>query len=137
MSYGDYRRFKLMQLDVEMWEKVREHVQKYQTNNGAYENGYIFSPYADPNQIGVDDDQGRELFSVYGYYKQSDMDLEKLVVDVVWEYIDYSTSGIEAGQTYNVADTYAFLSMSCCLISLLMSRRSRKENSSNEAGEGL
>ena len=106
--YGDYRRFKLMQLDVEMWEKVREHVQKYQTNNGAYENGYIFSPYADPNQIGVDDDQGRELFSVYGYYKQSDMDLEKLVVDVVWEYIDYSTSGIEAGQTYNVADTYAF-----------------------------
>lgn len=106
--YGDHRRFKLMQLDVETWEKIRTHVQKYQTNNGTYENGYIFSPYADPNQIGVDDDQGRELFSVYGYYRQSDADPEKLIVDVVWEYVGYSEADARTGQTYNVADTYAF-----------------------------
>lgn len=104
----DYRKFKLMQLDKEMWETVREHVQKYQTNNGEYEQGYIFSPYADSNRIGVDDDQGRELFSVYGYYRQSEKEPEKLVVDVVWEYTDYPDADIKAGVIYNVADTYAF-----------------------------
>ena len=105
---GDHRRFKLMQLDVETWEQVRDHVQKYQTNNGEYEKGYIFSPYEDMNQIGVDDDQARELFSVYGYYRQSKVNVEMLVVDVVWEYTDCSADGDQVRQAYNVADTYAF-----------------------------
>lgn len=105
---GSYRRFKLMQLEVDLWEDIRAHVKKYQTSNGAYSEGYIFTPFEDDNRIGVEDERGRELFNVYGSYRQAPSDSERLVVDVIWEYIDYQEEMDKPEQPYNVADTYAF-----------------------------
>lgn len=103
---GSHSRFKLMQLEVELWETIREHVQKYQLSNGSFEEGYIFIPFEDNNRIGIEDEQGKELFNVYGSYEQSSYDSEKLVVDVIWEYLDDCENKPE--QPYSVVDTYSF-----------------------------
>ncbi|MBO0453401.1 DUF4365 domain-containing protein [Candidatus Enterococcus murrayae] len=105
---GSHRNFKLMQLDIDLWDRIREHVKQYQTSNGSYDDGYIFTPFEDNNRIGLEDERGRELFNVYGSYEQSPADREKLVVNVIWEYIDYSEDSEKPEQPYNVADTYAF-----------------------------
>lgn len=105
---GSHGKFKLMQLEVPLWENIREHVQKYQISNGAYEDGYIYIPFEDSNRIGVEDEQGSELFNVYGSYEQSAYDPEKLVVDVIWEHLDFSEAENQPEQPYSVADTYSF-----------------------------
>ncbi|MBO0412917.1 DUF4365 domain-containing protein [Enterococcus hulanensis] len=105
---GSHSTFKLMQLEVELWEKIREHVHTYQTSNGTYKDGYIFTPFEDHNRIGIEDELRRELFNVYGSYEQSAYDPEKLVVDVIWEYLDYPDEANKPEQPYNVADTYSF-----------------------------
>lgn len=105
---GSHSTFKLMQLEVDLWENIREHVHTYQMSNGSYDDGYIFIPFEDENRIGIEDEEGGELFNVYGSYKQSVYDPEKLVVDVIWEYLDYSDDENKPEQPYNVADTYSF-----------------------------
>ncbi|MGM0165591.1 hypothetical protein IGI39_000533 [Enterococcus sp. AZ135] len=105
---GSHSTFKLMQLEVDLWENIREHVHTYQMSNGSYDDGYIFIPFEDENRIGIEDEEGGELFNVYGSYKQSAYDPEKLVVDVIWEYLDYSDDENKPEQPYNVADTYSF-----------------------------
>lgn len=106
---GDYRQFKLMQLDTAIWDKIQGHVQTHLTSNGSYDEGYIFTPYENIDRIGIDDQLGRELFSIYGYYVQSENDPKKIVVDVVWEYLGEYGEGNASEIAYNVADTYAFL----------------------------
>nr|WP_253295984.1 DUF4365 domain-containing protein [Enterococcus raffinosus] len=106
--YGhSHMSYKFMQLDVPVWEAIRDYVQTYQTDYGKYEDGYVFTPVSDINYIGIDDEKGRQLCEVRGHYTQSKYNSENLVVDVVWRCLDSSNYG-GANPTYTVSETYSY-----------------------------
>lgn len=104
---GSHRRFLLMKLESELWEKIRDYAAQHTTTKGTHKEEYIYIPYEDKNQLGIEDEAGLERFTVYGYYKQSQDDPEKMVVDVVWEAYD-TPEDQQNDQLYSVADTYSF-----------------------------
>lgn len=104
---GSHRKFMLMTLTSDLWEKIRTHAKDHPTSKGSYEEGYMYIPFEDKNQIGIEDEAGLELFNVYGYYKQDKNDPEKMVVEVVWESLD-SSADQQLDSAYSVADTYSF-----------------------------
>lgn len=105
----DFTNIKLLQIDLKLWNLITDYVCEHQSCNGKYEDGYIYTTFGNKNQIGLNDAHGKQVFNIRGKCVQSSFNPEKIVVDVVWEYMDrYDYYFNLSDNLFNVEETYLY-----------------------------
>ncbi|EGO8845112.1 DUF4365 domain-containing protein, partial [Enterococcus faecalis] len=99
---------KLLQIEVGLWHHITDYTSQHQSNFGTYKDGYIYTILGNKNQIGLNDEHGKQVFNIMGYPVQSPFDSEKIVVDIVWEYMDNAGYYNVSDNTFSVGETYLF-----------------------------
>ncbi|WP_185939530.1 DUF4365 domain-containing protein [Enterococcus faecalis] len=102
------REYHLLQVDISVWENIVDYVQEHQVDFGKYEDGYVFTNLSNVNEIGLNDKEGYQLLDIQGKYVQSEFDSKKVVVDVVWVFLDENNYYRVSNNAYSIYEAYVF-----------------------------
>lgn len=105
----DLKLYKLMTVDLRVWNLMVSYTKRHMFSDGSYEAGYKFSQTTNEYSIELLNKDGNTLFIIEGYRKLAYFNSENIEVEIIWKYLDEQYYRNSQNIFYSVSETYEFI----------------------------